>query len=78
MNLRGAGSPFIRVESAQIWGAVSRSASTQAGGQVRALFGQVAPTSFYHEIELPTLLNNPNVIGIDPLYLKPRFMFGGQ
>ncbi len=76
LNLYGGASPFKTAEIDQIWGAVSRSASEQASGQVRALLGQVNPRGFYQRIELPTLLDNPNVLGIDRLYLKPRFRFG--
>src|SRR5438034_375335 len=68
--------PFTRLEARAIWVAVSRSASRQASGQVRALLGQVSPSSIYQVDEVPTLINNSNVIGVDRLFLKPRFTLG--
>lgn len=74
---RHALSPFTRAEAARMWAAASRSGSAQASGQVRALLGQVAPTSFYQSIELSTLFDNPQVLGIDRVYLKPKYKLGG-
>jgi len=42
---------------------------------VRAAVGSVCPTSIYQTVEVPELLINKHVIGIDELNLKPKFNF---
>jgi hypothetical protein len=72
LRLFDAGSPVSRDEAAKIWGEVSRNLAEKASGQVRVVRGPVSPSSVYKTIELPALLNNPKVLGIEEIFLKPK------
>jgi hypothetical protein len=66
---------FTSIESDQIWHEASHSFARGTSDQVRAVLGAVKPDSVYRKIELPELQVNPNVTGIDELYLRSRYPF---
>ncbi|MGA9628426.1 MAG: hypothetical protein WBQ42_00040 [Candidatus Rickettsiella isopodorum] len=75
MDLFGAGSSFSFAEARKIWESVSMSTMRLASGQVRSFIGQVNPSSIYSQ-EIQELLQNEKVLGLEPLYIKPRYIFG--
>jgi hypothetical protein len=77
MDLYSPSSPFTSVEADMIWGEVSGRLVGQASGQVRSVLGQVRPGSVYRTYELPALQQNPAILGLDPLYLRPMFKASG-
>lgn len=70
MKLYGESSPFTSEQADLIWGTVSSKFVSSANGQVRAVLGNVRPTSIYKTVELPSVLNNTSVTGLDALQLK--------
>ncbi|MFA6302696.1 MAG: hypothetical protein WC627_06140 [Legionella sp.] len=73
MDLYATNSPFTREQVVDIWSSVSKSLTEQASGQVRSLLGQVRPKSIYLSQEMQELYMNKRVLGIDEIYLKPKF-----
>ena len=73
LKLFEASSPVAPGEAVQIWEKASRSLAEQASGQVRVVRGAVRPRSVYWNTERPALANNPSVIGIEEVFLKPKF-----
>ncbi len=74
LKLFEGGAPKVNeLEALQIWEKASAEIAEQASGQVRVAKGQISPTSVYIRIERPILLNNPKVLGIDEVPLKPTF-----
>ena len=76
MDLFEETSPFSPQEATKIWARVSGLLASLASGQVRSLIGSVHPKSFYMSEELTELKSNPAILGVEELYLKPRFQFG--
>lgn len=71
MQLFEKDSPFTRSEAGAIWDGVSAHVVAQASGQVRAVLGYVQPWSTFRRIELPGILDNPAITGLDRLFLDP-------
>jgi hypothetical protein len=78
LDLFGPNSPVTGAEATQIWNQASRSVVSQASGQVRAIFGNAyrpgiwQGTSTFGSIEMPALMNNAAVTGLDQLCLLPK------
>jgi hypothetical protein len=75
LNLFGPNSPISRAEAELVWAHASREFARGASGQIRAVTGSVRPNSIWRRIELPELMSNPRVWGIDELNLLPRIGF---
>ncbi len=73
MDLFETNPPFSLNEAGDVWASVSKSLTQQASGQVRALLGQVRPQSIYASQEMGELLMNSRVLGVDEVYLVPKF-----
>jgi hypothetical protein len=71
MKLYGESSPFTSEQADWIWAKTSESLVGKASGQVRSVLGEVRPTSIYLNKELPGLQANPDVTGLESLYLWP-------
>jgi hypothetical protein len=57
----------------EAWTMVSARYAVAAAGRDRVIVGPggIRPGSVFNLIEFPTLLNNPDVTGIDYIYAKP-------
>ena len=75
MDLFSSNSPFTESEATEIWKNISMATMRLASGQVRSVLGQVNPRSIYSQ-EIQELLNNERVLGLEPLYIKPKYIFG--
>jgi len=75
LNLFGPNSPISRAEAELVWAHASREFARGASGQIRAVTGSVRPNSIWRRVELPELMSNPRVWGIDELNLLPRIGF---
>lgn len=75
MGLFDEAAPFSQSEAIQTWNLVSQAAVELASGQVRAIVGNVNPTSTFLNVELPTLSINPNVTGLDQIQAIPTPTF---
>lgn len=77
MDLYGSSSPYTSAEADAIWGEVSGRMVGQASGQVRSVLGQVRPMSVYNRYELPALRENSQILGLDPLQVRPMIKASG-
>jgi hypothetical protein len=72
LKLFDGGVPNInRDQARRLWEEASAEVAKQASGQVRVAHGQISPGSVFSRIERPILLDNPRVLGIDMIPLKP-------
>ena len=83
LDLFGAGGKSLgitRLEAAEIWEQVSANAVGQGSGQVRVLLGNRYGagrglwSSVYWRVEMPAMVTNPSITGIDEIQLLPKYI----
>ncbi len=67
LQLFGESSPLAKKEAFTAWSRLSERYAAQASGEVYAFVNGTKPTSVFSSIELPTLMKNPHVTGVNRL-----------